>query len=75
MLRWADFQGNRFPFTADGSPRRDVARSLRVFAFNRAFTLQGFSPQISVVHGGRSSTAQLCDYDRVFGELSFVRLF
>ena len=74
-LRWTDFQGNWFPFTTDGSPRSDVTRSLRVFAFNRAFTLQGFSPQLSVVQEERTSSAQLYGYERVFGELSFVRLF
>ena len=74
-LRWTEYEGDWFPFTIDGSPRSDITRSLRVFAHNRALTLQGFSPQISVVQEQRTSTAQLHDYERIFGELRFVRLF
>ena len=74
-LRWTGYEGDWFPFTIDGSPRSDITRSLRVFAHNRALTLQGFSPQVSVVQEQRTSTAQLHDYERIFGELRFVRLF
>ena len=74
-LRWVDYEGDWFPFTEGGSPRRDLVRSLRVFAHNRAVTLGGFSPQISVVQEQRTSSAQLHDYQRIFGELQFVRLF
>ena len=74
-LRWTDYEGNWFPHTLDGSPRRDLTRSIRLFAHNRAFTLEGFSPQISVVKEDRTSNAQLHDYERIFGELRFVRLF
>ena len=63
------------PLPIDGSPRSDITRSLRVFAHNRALTLEGFSPQVSVVQEQRTSTAQLHDYERIFGELRFVRLF
>ena len=58
-LRWSDFEGNRFPFTADGAPRKDVTCSLRLFAQIRAYTLEGFGPQVSVVEEQRSSNAQL----------------
>ena len=44
-------------------------------AFNRGFTIGGFSPQVSLVHETRTSNAQLHDYERTFGELRFVRLF
>ena len=75
-LRWVDYEGNWWPFTATpGTPRNDLVRSLRVFAHNRALTLQGFSPQISVVKEERTSNARLHDYERIFGELRFVRLF
>ena len=74
-LRWADYEGNWFPFTEDGSPRRDLTRSLRFNAYNRGFTVQGFSPQVSVVREDRTSNAQLHDYERTSGELRFVRLF
>ena len=74
-LRWTDYEGNWFPFTEDGSPRRDLVRSLRLSAHNRAFTLEGFSPQVSLVQEQRSTNAQLHDYERISGELRFVRLF
>ena len=74
-LRWADYEGNWFPFVTTGQPRRDRTRSLRVNAFNRGFTIGGFSPQVSLVREARTSNAQLHDYERIFGELRFVRLF
>ena len=74
-LRWADYEGNCFPFTTDGSPRRDLTRSFRVNAFNRGFTVGGFSPQVSLVREDRTSNAQLHDYERSFAELRFVQLF
>ena len=46
-----------------------------MFAHNRALTVQGFSPQVSVTQESRTTNAQLHDYERVFGELRFVRLF
>ena len=74
-LRWADYEGNWFPFVATGESRSDLTRTLRLFAHNRALTLEGFSPQISVTQEQRTSNAQLHDYERIFGELRFVRLF
>ena len=74
-LRWTDYEGEWFPFTTAGAERRDLTRSLRVFAHNRALTLEGFSPQVSVVQEQRTSNAQLHDYERISGELRFVRLF
>ena len=74
-LRWADYQGNWFPHTTGGEPREDRTRSLRVSVHNRAFSWQGFSPQVSLVHEVRTTNAQLYDYKRTGGELRFVRLF
>ena len=74
-LRWTAYEGNWSPFVIGGDPRRDITRHLRVFAHNRAFTLGGFSPQVSVVREDRTSNAQLHDYERTSGELRFVRLF
>ena len=48
---------------------------MRLFAHNRALTLEGFSPQVSVVQEQRTTNAQLHDYERISGELRFVRLF
>ena len=73
-LTWVDYEGNWFPHT-EGSPRRDLVRSIRLSAHNRALTFEGFSPQVSVVQEQRTTNAQLYDYERIFGELRFVRLF
>ena len=74
-LRWVDYEGDWFPFTAAGAQRSDLTRTIRLFAHNRALTLEGFSPQISVTREDRTTNAQLHDYQRTFGELRFVRLF
>ncbi len=74
-LRWTKYEGNWFPFTVTGEPRSDMTRSLRVSAYNRAFSIKGFSPQVSVVYEERTTNAQLYGYERTSGELRFVRLF
>ena len=73
-LRWTEYEGNWAPFVV-GTPRSDLTRTIRLFAHNRALTLEGFSPQLSVTQEQRTSNAQLHDYQRTFGELRFVRLF
>ena len=74
-LRWTDYEGNWTFFTGSDQPRRDLTRSIRLNAFNRGFTIEGFSPQVSLVREDRTSNAQLHDYEKTFGELRFVRLF
>ncbi|MYD95050.1 MAG: DUF560 domain-containing protein [Chloroflexi bacterium] len=74
-LRWTDYEGNWFPHTTGGEPREDRTRSLRLSVHNRAFAWKGFSPRLSVVHEVRDTNAQLYDYRRTGGELSFVRVF
>ena len=74
-VRWTNYEGNWFPFTIGGEDRKDRQRSLRLNVHNRAITIAGFSPRVSVVRETRTSTAQLHDYQRTFGELSFVRVF
>ena len=74
-LRWTDYESDWFPNTAPGQPRSDLTRTIRLFAHNRALTVEGFSPQISVTREQRTTNAQLHDYERTFGELRFVRLF
>ena len=74
-LRWTGWEGNWLPFVEDGGERRDLTRTLRLVAHNRALTLEGFSPQVSVTQEQRTSNAQLHDYERISGELRFVRLF
>ena len=74
-LRWTDYEGNWGFYTPGGEPRADRTRSLRVSVHNRAFTILGFSPQISLVNEVRTTNAQLYDYKRTGGELRFVRQF
>ena len=74
-LRWTEYGDGWFPFVPDGGERSDITRTIRLFAHNRALTLEGFSPQISVTQEQRTTNAQLHDYERISGELRFVRLF
>ena len=74
-LRWTDYEGEWAPFVLGGGSRRDLTRSLRLNVHNRAVTVAGFSPQVSMVQEERTSNAQLHGYDRLSGELRFVRLF
>ena len=74
-LRWTDYEGNWFPFTRDGAPRKDRTRILRATVHNRAFTLFGFSPQLVVTNEARDTNAQLYDYKRTRAELRAVRQF
>ena len=74
-MHWTDYEGDWFPHTTGGAPREDRTRSLRLSVHNRAFAWQGFSPRLSVVHEVRDTNAQLYDYRRTGGELSFVRVF
>ena len=74
-VRWTDYEGSFAPFVLGGGARRDRTWSLRLNLHNRAFTVRGFSPQVSAVYERRTSNAQLHDYKRFSGELRFVRLF
>ena len=74
-LRWTDYEDGWAPFVLGNGPRRDITRSIRLNVHNRAFTVGGFSPQISVTREDRTSNAQLHDYEKTAGELRFVRLF
>ena len=74
-LRWTDWEAGWFPFVEDGGERHDLTRTLRLFAHNRALTVHGFSPQVSVTQEIRTTNAQVHDYERISGELRFVRLF
>ena len=71
-----EYQGRGFAHnTIDRKPRRDETRTLSVSVHNRAVTMLGFSPRVSVVREQRETNAQALDYDRNRAELSFVRQF
>ena len=74
-LRWTEYEGDWVPFVVGGGERRDLTRALRFDLHNRAVTVGGFSPQLSMTQEERTSNAQLYGYDRLSGELRFVRLF
>ena len=61
--------------TIDGEPREDRTTTLSLSVHNRAVTVLGFSPRLSLVREERETNAQTLDYDRNRAELSFVRLF
>ena len=75
-MHWTDYEGTgaRF-FTIDRMPREDRLRILNGSIFNRAFTLYGFSPRVTIIHERRDTNAQGLDYSRTRGELSFVKQF
>ena len=74
-LRRTAYEGDWGFYTPGGVPRKDYTRSLRASVHNRALTLFGFSPQVSLVHEVRKTNAQIYDYKRTGGELRFVRQF
>ena len=74
-LRWTDYKDSWAPFVLGGGERRDLTRTIRFNVHNRGFTVGGFSPQVSLIQEQRTSNAQLHGYERISGELRFVRLF
>ena len=73
-FRRTRYEGNWFPFTS-GEPRKDRTKILRASVYNRAFTLYGFSPQLSITHEEKNTNSQVYGYDGTSGELRFVRQF
>ncbi len=75
-LQRTEYEGRGFRHnTIDREPREDETQSLSVSVHNRAFTVAGFSPRLSLVREERDTNAQALDYDRNRAELSFVRQF
>ncbi len=63
------------PWHTIGRPRRDETRTLSLSVHNRAVTVLGFSPRLSLIREERDTNAQALDYKRNRAELSFVRQF
>ncbi|MYE02181.1 MAG: DUF560 domain-containing protein [Alphaproteobacteria bacterium] len=75
-LQRTEYQGRGFAHnTIDREPREDETQTLSLSVHNRAFTVAGFSPRLSLVREERETNAQALDYDRNRAELSFVRQF
>ena len=75
-MQWTDYQGRGFAHrTIDRQPRKDRTQTLALSVHNRAVTVLGFSPRLSVINEQRETNAQALDYERNRAELSFVRQF
>ena len=75
-MQWTEYQGRGFAHrTIDRKPRKDKTRTLSLSVHNRAVTVLGFSPRISLINEQRETNAQALDYERNRAELSFVRQF
>ncbi len=73
---WTDYEGRGFRHrTRDRQPREDKTRILSLSVHNRAVTVLGFSPRLSLINEQRETNAQALDYERDRAELSFVRQF
>ena len=73
--RRTDYDGRWWLLTPDNAPRRDRTRVLSASLFHRDFTIQGFSPRLTLSREARASNAQLHDYRRTRVDLGFVRQF
>ena len=75
-MQWTEYQGSGAAHhTIDRNPRRDRTQTLSLSVHNRALTLLGFSPRLTLTNEQRETNAQTLDYERNRAELSFVRLF
>ncbi len=75
-MHWTNYEGDGARHrTIDRRPREDRTRKLTISVLNRAVTLFGFSPRVSLVNENNETNAQALDYERNRGELSFVRQF
>ena len=71
-----EYRGSGFAHrTIDREPREDKTQTLSLSVHNRAVTVLGFSPRLSVINEQRETNAQALDYERNRAELSFVRQF
>ena len=75
-VQWTDYEGRGFAHrTIDREPREDKTQTLSLSVHNRAVTVLGFSPRLSLINEQRETNAQALDYERNRAELSFVRQF
>jgi len=73
--RRTDYDGPWWLLTPDHGPRKDRTRVLSASLYHRDFTIQGFSPRLTLSREARTSNAQLHDYRRTRVDLGFVRQF
>ncbi|MCY4467750.1 MAG: surface lipoprotein assembly modifier [Thiotrichales bacterium] len=61
--------------TMDSEAREDRLRIVSGSVYNRALTVFGFSPRITLVNERRETNAQALDYQRTRSQITFVRQF
>ena len=59
-------------FTIDREPREDRLRILSGSVYNRALTVFGFSPRVTLINEERETNAQALGYTKTRAEISFV---
>ena len=75
-MQRTEYQGSGLVHhTMDRQPRKDRTRTLSVSVHNRAVTVFGFSPRLSLINEKRDTNAQTLSYKRDRAELSFVKQF
>ena len=68
-IQRTEYQGLGFAHrTIDSKPREDKTQTLSLSVYNRAVTVFGFSPRVSLINEQRETNAQLLDYERNRGE-------
>ena len=76
QVRRTRFDGPGYAhLTLHGRPRFDRTRTLSLTVLNRAVTLYGFSPQLTLSYDVRLTNAQTQGFDRSRAELSLQRQF
>ena len=75
-MHWFDYEGTgRRYFTIDRQPREDRLRILYGSVYNRALTVFGFSPRVTLIKEERETNAQALGYTKTRAEISFVKQF
>ena len=73
-LNWTRYEEIGFS-TTDGKRREDRTTGLNASLTKRDLTIGGFSPRLTLGHSVRHTNAVFQDYERTYGEISFVRQF
>jgi len=73
--RWADYGATGFHSSQPASPVRIAPGASGCSCAPRRLAWKGFSPQLSLVHEVRETSARGCAYERTGGELRAARLF
>ena len=70
-----EYQGNWHPYTSGRASRKDDVKFFHIKFRYKKYTLLGFKPELKISSEELKSNAQLSDYKKVFGGISFVRKY